>query len=75
MHERLRVLMAGVLGIPLDEMPDDAELSNPEAWDSVKHIEIMLAIEVDFSIELTAEQIMEARSLAAIEQFLTEAAA
>ncbi len=70
MRERLRFLVPEALNIPLDELPDNGGLGNPEKWDSLAHLHIMLAIEQEFGIEVTAEAVMKATSLDAIEVYL-----
>ncbi|NBC14313.1 MAG: GNAT family N-acetyltransferase [Gammaproteobacteria bacterium] len=40
-----RRLLADALGIPLAELPGDATLGQPKAWDSLGHMRLMLALE------------------------------
>jgi acyl carrier protein len=39
---------------PLD---DDMPFSGVEGWDSLKHVELIVALETRFAVELTAEEI------------------
>lgn len=70
MRERIRRLVAEALNIPLDALPDNGGLGNPEKWELLAHLQIMLPIEQELGIEVTAEAVMKATSLGAIEVYL-----
>ena len=41
----LREVMADVFGLPLDAITEDASIDSIEAWDSLKHLNLVLALE------------------------------
>ena len=69
-RERVKDIMAGVLRMPATRIPDDATMENVPAWDSLGHIEMMLAIEMEYGVALSTETMIELVSLQAIETFL-----
>lgn len=44
-REAARVLLAEALAMPAAELPEDATLGRPRAWDSLGHMRLMLALE------------------------------
>ncbi len=59
----IRVLISSVLGISLDALTDDAGIDHTPGWDSLKHMEVILAAESYFQVQFTAEEMMEMTSL------------
>jgi len=46
-------------------------MANVEAWDSLKHMELIVALESAFEIELTFDEIVAMRSVQDIKRVLT----
>ncbi|MEA2359009.1 MAG: hypothetical protein QOI62_2269 [Solirubrobacteraceae bacterium] len=70
MRDRLRELIGEVLGLPTAEVPPDASPEVLADWDSLRHLELMLAIEMEFDVQISADAMSELLSLDAIEQHL-----
>jgi acyl carrier protein len=68
----LKNTVAGVLGISPDDINDDSSMDNLNEWDSVKHLNLVLAIEEIFGVSLTEEQSLEMLSFALIKLVLSE---
>ncbi len=68
---RLKTLMAEVLAISEDEIVDDLSMFGSDAWDSLRHMELVIAIEETFEIELTGDDIVEMTSVASIRSVLS----
>jgi citrate synthase len=67
----VKALLADALAIPsLTGIPDDAQLDVFSRWDSLAHIQVMMALEQRFTIELTPELILELTSLPKIVAYL-----
>lgn len=66
MEERIKSIISRILVIPLAELTPDASGETIEAWDSLKNMKILLAIEEEFSIALSDDELVEASSLAQI---------
>jgi acyl carrier protein len=72
MRERIRETMATVFELPLAQIPDDASAQSVEGWDSLRHLELMLELEMTFGVRLPAEEVPELVSVGAIEDALRE---
>jgi acyl carrier protein len=72
MHERLRGVLADVLEVSEDEIPDDASTESLPGWDSLRQIELMLALELEYGVRIPADAMVELQSVDAIERFLAE---
>jgi acyl carrier protein len=74
MRERLRGVFAQVLEVSPDEIPDDASVETLPNWDSLRQLELMLALELEFGVRLPADAMLDLTSAEAIEAFLGDTA-
>ena len=72
MRERIKDVMAKTFQVPAAEIPDDASIDEFPRWDSLGHLELMLAIEMEFSVRLSADTMLELLKLEDIEAYLEE---
>lgn len=70
MYEPLKGILAEIVGCAPEEIPDDAQLTMLEAWDSLRHLELMLALEAEFDVHIQAEEIRELASLERIDGYM-----
>jgi acyl carrier protein len=70
MTDRLKRLMAITFGVPAREIPDDVAAGDFPRWNSLAHLELMMAVEMEFQIQVPSDQMLELSSLGAIEDFL-----
>lgn len=68
----LKNTVAGVLGVNIDEINDESSMDSLQQWDSVKHLNLVLAIEEVFGVSLTEEQSLEMLSFPLIKLVLSE---
>ena len=68
----LRSTVAGVLGVSPDYINDESSMDTIDQWDSMKHLNLVLAIEEVFRVSLTEEQSLEMMSLPLIKLVLNE---
>ncbi|HKY79491.1 MAG TPA: acyl carrier protein [Anaerolineales bacterium] len=64
--EDLRSLMAGIFHMEASDIGAEAQLGELPQWDSMAHMDLMVALEARFGVELTAETISQLISLPAI---------
>ena len=69
-RELLRKLVAETLQLPLDQVPADASSETLEAWDSLRHLDIILAVEATTKIRFPTAEIVELTSLDKLEAAL-----
>lgn len=62
-EDRVKSVIATVTNIPANEIPDNASAETFEAWDSLRHITIILSLEEEFSIEFNDDEVTELLSL------------
>jgi acyl carrier protein len=74
MRERVKAVMADVLGCMPEDIPEDANPDTLADWDSLRHLELMLALETEFHLRLTTEAMSELVSLHRITDYLGERA-
>lgn len=72
MQKRIREIAADVFGVPAGDLPEDASQENVIGWDSLHHLELMLALEMEFGIAISSEAMPALLSLDAIEEHLRE---
>jgi acyl carrier protein len=76
MNVREKVVLAAsrVLGVSIGDLSGDASSETIEAWDSLKHMGLMLALEQEFGIRFTDDQIVENLSIEQIVDTVTKLA-
>jgi acyl carrier protein len=72
MRERIKQVMARTFQVPVTKIPDDASIDEFPAWDSLGHLEFMLALEMEFAVTISTEDILELLWLDAVEDYLKE---
>ena len=68
MEEVLRDIVAAALEVDRASIGPETSMESVESWDSLKHLEIVMAIEERFGIELEVDDIVEMVDFAGIER-------
>jgi acyl carrier protein len=68
--ESVRELMSLVFGVPPEQITPETTQANLSAWDSVGHLNLMLALEETFRITLAVDEIRRLTSVADILEHL-----
>jgi len=69
-EDRLCRTMAAVLGVDADCLGDDASPETIAEWDSMGHLNLVMAVESEFGVSLSAEDALGMRNVAAIRRLL-----
>lgn len=69
---RLRQVMSSVFGIDVSQLNADASSTTIAEWDSVRHLQLMLAVEEEFGLQFEVDELVSLRSLESIEARLRE---
>jgi acyl carrier protein len=75
MEDRVRLIVGQVMGVPFDQVSVDASPDTLAAWDSVRHMNLVLALEEEFGVEFTPDQtatIVSVRAIVEVLRALTE---
>ena len=59
MEEKLRQIMSQIFKVPIEEISEDASPDTIENWDSLQHMNLVLALEEAFHITFSSEEITE----------------
>ena len=68
--EELDSILSATLKVPADQLGDDKGMEDVPAWDSLSHMDLILAIESHFAIELTGDDIADMVTLGAIREVI-----
>ncbi len=66
----IRRVLADVLGVDPGRLGPDSSPDTIESWDSVQHVNLIIALEQEFRVRFAPEEIEEAMSLAAIAELV-----
>ena len=69
---KVQSLMSEVLQMPASEITDDLTMKSVDAWDSLKHMELIVALEQSFEVQLSFDEIVAMQSVSAIKRVLRE---
>ena len=53
----VKLVMSAVLEVPLESITDDASSDNIENWDSLRHLNLILALEEEFGVIIPDEEV------------------
>ena len=70
MDERVAGLLAEVLQMPAANITDGLAMRDVEAWDSLKHMELVVSLEEAFGLQLTFDEIVAMQSVGEIKRVL-----
>ncbi len=70
---RLKKCMAAVLEISEEEIHDESSVDNLETWDSLRHINLIIALEQEFGISFPDEEVVFLTSVKFIEMAIYDA--
>ena len=71
--KQLRQVVGNVLGVDSDTLTDESSPDTISGWDSLKTMDLLLAIEQVFDVRLTDDQIESLTSFALIRLAVAEA--
>ena len=72
MLERTRTITADIFGVPVDQVTPQSSPDTIENWDSINHLNLVLALEQEFGIQFTPEEIEQLLSVELIVALLAE---
>jgi acyl carrier protein len=73
--DRVRRTAADVLGQPLDAVRPASTRDDLPGWDSLAHVNLVLALEQEFDVQFTPEEMMEMLSIELVAMLIDEKAA
>lgn len=71
-RDKVLRIVGQVLEVDPATLTDDSSGKTIEAWDSLKHINLILSLEEEFNVHLNDDQILKMNSVGAIVAILSE---
>lgn len=71
-EQKLKEVLSRIFNVSLDTITEDASPDTIENWDSLRHMNLVLALEEEFGVEFTDDQVVEILSYKLIKIVLNE---
>jgi acyl carrier protein len=71
-EQKLKEVLARIFNVGISTIDEDASPDTIETWDSLRHMSLVLALEEEFGVELTDDQVVEVISYKLIKIVLRE---
>ncbi len=59
MEKKLKQIMSQVFEVPIEEITENTSPDTVEKWDSLQHMNLILALEETFNVTFSSEEITE----------------
>ena len=69
---KLKQVLADVFGVDVSAINDEASVDTIAKWDSLNHLNLVLALEEQFKVSLTEDQIIEMLNYPLVKAVLQE---
>jgi acyl carrier protein len=74
MEQQIKRILADFLGLDPESIDDSIAMENTEAWDSLAHLNICVALEQEFQVSFAPQEMESMTSYYDIQQVLSEKA-
>lgn len=64
--EQVQAIASDIFGVPAGQITADSSPETIETWDSIQHLNLVLALEEKFAVQLAPEEIEEMKSIGAV---------
>lgn len=71
-NQSLNQLVADALGLAVEEISDSSSPDTLSEWDSITHLNLVMAIEEAYDVQLTPEDALELNSVKLFSLYLEE---
>jgi acyl carrier protein len=71
-EQKLKGVLSRIFNVGMDMITEDASPDTIESWDSIHHMNLVLALEEEFGVEFTDDQVVEILSYQLIKIVLHE---
>jgi acyl carrier protein len=69
---KLKQVLADVFGVDVSDINDEASVDTIAKWDSLNHLNLVLALEEQFQVSLSEDQIIEMLNYPLVKAVLQE---
>jgi acyl carrier protein len=71
-YERVKGLVADVFNIPKEQVTLQTSPNTIDTWDSLKHLDLILALEQEFALQISPDEMAEMNSVEIIAKVIEE---
>ena len=71
-EQRVRQVAADIFNLPLDQITPQSNPRTIETWDSVQHLNLVLALEGELGVQIAPEEIERMQSIGAVIELMEE---
>ena len=71
-EDRIKNVMSAVFEISIEEINDESSPDTIELWDSLKHLNLVIALEEEFNVQFTDDNFIELINLKLIKLVVTD---
>ena len=68
--DQIRTLASDIFGVPADQITPASTPETIETWDSIQHLNLVLALEEKFGLQLSPEEIEQMKSIGEVIQLV-----
>lgn len=61
--DQIRGMASDLFGVPAERITADSSPETIEAWDSIQHLNLVLAVEEKFGVQLSPEEIEQMKNI------------
>jgi len=72
MEDRIKKVMAAVFAVSEGEISDDSSPDNLENWDSLRHMNLVVALEEEFNLEFDNDEAVDLMNYTLIKTIISE---
>jgi acyl carrier protein len=72
MRERVYAVVSKVFRVPLGTIHDDSSPDTIETWDSLQHLHLILALEEEFGLQFSVDEIAAMQTVRSISAIVGE---
>ncbi len=70
MDAKIAAILCQTLDVPEEELPPEPSMENLEAWDSLNHLAVLVAVESEFGIKIPIDMMLKLVSAKDIADYL-----
>ena len=71
-NERIKDTMAAVFNMPVKKISNASSRDNINNWDSIKHLQLIMALEEEFNVTIDEEHAVEMLNYSLIKNIINE---
>jgi acyl carrier protein len=70
--DRVKAAVAAVLKVPADSLTASSSPDDVQSWDSMHHLQIVIALEEEFGVQFAADEIDGLQTVGALSNWISE---